>query len=168
MREIQHVGRLLRKTHWAICLDMQKHNESLGLTSSQSFVLGYLTSRTLAEDGAIYAKDVERYFHVKHSSVSGVLQRLEAKGFITFSQSEEDRRCKAILLTQKAYRVHEQILSHIRETEEQIFSGMSDTEQETFLRLLRKAAENLTGSGDDPLPFFAGMQTETPEKEVNV
>ncbi|MDO4845613.1 MAG: MarR family winged helix-turn-helix transcriptional regulator [Oscillospiraceae bacterium] len=160
MREIQHVGRLLRKLHHAIRLDMQKQNESLGLTSSQGFVLGYLTSRALTGDEPIYAKDVEHYFHVRHSSVSGVLQRLEAKGFITFSQSEADHRCKTILLTPKAYAVHEKNLSHIRETEDRIFSGMSEAEQETFLRLLRKAAENLTGSSDDPPPFFAAAQTD--------
>lgn len=154
MQEIYRVGRLFRRSHQAICLIMQNHNESLGLTSSQSYVLGYLARRTLAGEVPVYAKDVERYFHVRHSSVSGVLQRLEAKGFIAFSQSEADRRCKEIVLTQKALQAHEEILLYIRKTEDLIFRGMSEAERDTFLRLLRRATENLTGTDDDPPPVL--------------
>ena len=153
MNEIRHVGRLIRIAEHAITQEIHKSHEALGITSSQGFMLGYLTRRHLEGDTPIYAKDAERHFGVKHSSVSGVLQRLETKGFIVFSADDTDRRCKQIMLTQKALDIHEEIEGHIRNTEAQIFQGMSPEEIETFMHLLQRAADNLSDGQCCPLPL---------------
>ena len=152
MQEIRHVGRLFRIAEHAIAQEVHKNHEALGITSSQGYMLGYLTRRYLEGDVPIYAKDAEQHFGVKHSSVSGVLQRLECKGFITFQPDDTDRRCKKIVLTKKALDIHSEIEKHIRKTETRIFDGMTDEETDTFLRLLRKATENLTGGNVDCPP----------------
>lgn len=152
MQEIRRVGRLFRIAHQALAQGMQRNHESLGITSTQGYVLGYLTHRQLSGNTPIYAKDVEQHFGVKHSSVSGVLQRLESKGFLVFEPDDTDRRCKKIILTEKAMDIHEQIGRHIRATEDKLFQGMTENEIETFTRLLRKAAENLTGGKVDVPP----------------
>lgn len=159
MQKIRHVGRLFRIAEHAIAQEIHKSHESLGITSSQGYMLGYLTRRHLQGDFPIYAKDAESHFGVKHSSVSGVLQRLESKGFIHFEPDDTDRRCKKIVLTEKALDIHSEIENHIRKTEKRIFEGMSGEEAETFLRLLRKATENLTGGQTDcPPPLDTGKE----------
>ena len=145
MQEIRHVGRLFRIAEHAISQEIQRSHETLGITSSQGFMLGYLTKRYLKGDTPIYAKDAEQHFGVRHSSVSGVLQRLECKGFIRFEQDAQDRRCKKIVLTEKALEIHSEIEKQIRQTEQRIFQGMTPEETELFLRLLRQATENLAG-----------------------
>ncbi len=145
MQKIRHVGRLFRIAEHAIAQEIQRSHEALGITSSQGFMLGYLTQRYLAGDVPIYAKDAEQHFGVRHSSVSGVLQRLETKGFIRFEQDDRDRRCKKIVTTHKALEIRNEIEAQIRLTERRIFQDMTPEEIETFIRLLRQAAENLTG-----------------------
>lgn len=154
MQEIRHIGRLFRISENAIAQEIHRHHEELGITSSQAFMLLYLTRRSLKGDVPIYAKDAEQHFSVKHSSISGVLQRLESKGFITFQQDDSDRRCKQIAVTEKALKIHHEIENQIRATEAKILDGMNPDEQEIFLRLLKKAADNLTeGAGYTPPPL---------------
>lgn len=158
MQEIRHVGRLFRIAEHAIAQEIHRSHESLGITSSQGYMLGYLTRRWRSGDTPIYAKDAEQHFGVKHSSISGVLQRLECKGFIRFETDEDDRRHKRIELTEKAMEIHSEIENHIRLTEEKIFSGMSDDEIETFTRLLKKAAENLSEGKCPPPSLNTGKE----------
>ena len=159
MQEIRHVGRLFRIAEHSIAQEIQRSHEALGITSSQGFMLGYLTRRHLAGDTPIYAKDAEQHFGVRHSSVSGVLQRLESKGFIRFEQDDHDRRCKKIVMTEKALEIYSEIEAQIRQTENRIFEGMSPEEAETFIRLLRQATENLTGGQTDcPPPLNTGKE----------
>ena len=126
MQKIRRIGRLFRIAEHAIAQEVHKNHEALGITSSQGYMLGYLTRRYLEGDVPIYAKDAEHHFGVKHSSISGVLQRLECKGFITFEPDDTDRRCKKIVLTEKAMDIHSEIEKHIRMTEEKIFTGMTE------------------------------------------
>ena len=71
---------------------------SLDLTSSQARVLGYLCYRTKRQE-KVYPRDIERDFRFTHPTVSGLLQRLEAKGYLSIETSAEDRRCKQIHVT---------------------------------------------------------------------
>ena len=145
MQEIRHEGRLFRIAEHAIAQEIHRHHEALGITSSQAFMLLYLTRRHLSGDTPIYAKDAEQHFSVRHSSVSGVLQRLESKGFIRFQQDDADRRCKKIQVTSKALKIQDEIENQIHSTEAKILHGMTEEERELFLRLLKVAAENLSG-----------------------
>ena len=65
--------------------NMNNSITSLDLTSSQARVLGYLCYRTQRQE-TVYPRDIERHFRFTHPTVSGLLQRLEAKG-----RSEERR-----------------------------------------------------------------------------
>ena len=162
MQEIRHAGRCFRIIHQALAQRIQHEHEALGITSTQGYVLGYLTRRQKNGETPIYAKDVEQHFGVKHSTVSGVLQRLECKGFLQFEPDDTDRRCKKILLTNKALKIHEQILSHIRATEEVLYRGMTIEEQDTFTALLQKVMVNITGGETDCPPQLAlGREEET-------
>ena len=59
--------------------NMNNSITSLDLTSSQARVLGYLCYRTQRQE-KVYPRDIERHFRFTHPTVSGLLQRLEAKG----------------------------------------------------------------------------------------
>ena len=77
----------------------QMRNESIAeleLTSSQAFVLGYLV-RSSPEP--VYPGDIVRRFGWRHPTVSGILQRLEAKGYATKQRGAADGRQVNIRLT---------------------------------------------------------------------
>jgi len=123
--------------------DMQQNSEQLGLTSTQSMFLYHLWYRQEKLNQPTYAKDLEEFFDIKHSTVSGILQRMEAAGFVELQASELDRRCKAVHLTAKAMDAHKQTVLHIQQTEAKLVDGMTPEEALQFRQLLQTAARNL-------------------------
>ena len=106
----------------------------------------YMDQQFLAldhEHEAVYPKDLEKRFHLTHPTVSGVLQRLEAKNFIIIEPDKADRRCKRIRLTDRARRCDEAVGQAFETLEQRMCAGMTEAEQQTLRRLLDLAAENL-------------------------
>lgn len=139
----RHLGSYLRALTNAMAQDMQQQTEQLGLTSAQGMFLHHLWIRQNLLNVPTYARDLEEFFYIKHPTVSGILQRMEAAGFVTFQAKEDDRRCKTILLTEKAISAHRQIEQHISASEERLTQGMDQTDKENFRRLLKLASANL-------------------------
>ena len=136
----QNLGPRLRYLNNRITQYMDQQFLALDLTSTQSFILHHLS---LHENEAVYPKDIEKRFHLTHPTVSGVLQRLEAKNFIVIEPDRADRRCKRIRLTDRARRCDEAVGQAFETLERLMCSGMSDEEQQTLLRLLDLASANL-------------------------
>ena len=136
----QNLGPRLRYLNNRITQYMDQQFLALDLTSTQSFILHHLS---LHENEAMYPKDIEKRFHLTHPTVSGVLQRLEAKNFIVIEPDRADRRCKRIRLTDRARRCDEAVAQAFETLERLMCSGMSEEEQQTLLRLLDLASANL-------------------------
>lgn len=136
----QNLGPQLRYLNNRITQYMDQQFLALDLTSTQSFILHHLS---LHENEAMYPKDIEKRFHLTHPTVSGVLQRLEAKNFIVIEPDRADRRCKRIRLTDRARRCDEAVGQAFETLERLMCSGMSEEEQQTLLRLLDLASANL-------------------------
>ena len=136
----QNLGPRLRYLNNRITQYMDQQFLALDLTSTQSFILHHLS---LHENEAMYPKDIEKRFHLTHPTVSGVLQRLEAKNFIVIEPDRADRRCKRIRLTDRARRCDEAVGQAFETLERLMRSGMSEEEQQTLLRLLDLASANL-------------------------
>ena len=143
MNRERPLGSYLRAISNAMAQDMQQNSERLGLTSTQGMFLHHLWYRQELLNQPTYARDLEEFFDIKHPTVSGILQRLEAAGFVVLHASETDRRCKAIYLTQKAMDTHAQIELHIAQTEAKLVEHMTEAEAAEFRRLLQLAAGNL-------------------------
>ena len=112
----------------------------LDLTGQQSFIIRYLSER---QGEVVYPKDIERRFNLTHPTVSGLLQRLESKGFLSCEPDPDDRRYKRIVLTEKAAECQKEIWQHILTIEQTMTAGMQESEIDTLVRLLDLAAKNL-------------------------
>lgn len=121
---------------------------SLELTSSQSIVLGYLCYRT-ARGETVYPRDIERHFDFTHPTVSGLLQRLESKGYLSFEPSPEDRRCKRVLPTKRAKEANQQVLDHRFAMERRLVSDMSDKEIAQLHGFLDRLIHNLSTPSEE-------------------
>ncbi len=75
-----------------------KHLSDLGLSVSQTKIIFLLSVSGRKE---VYSKDIDACLGTTHSSTSGILMRMQKKGFIQFTTSQVDKRCKAITLTPK-------------------------------------------------------------------
>ncbi len=139
----RHLGGYFRAISNALGQNMAKDQAALGLTSTQAMFLHRIWYRQEILKTATYAKDLEDFFDIKHPTVSGILQRMEASGFIQLHLDEKDRRCKAIVLTAKAMEATAKTIEHINESEAALAAGMTEEEVAEFRRLLQKAADNL-------------------------
>ena len=135
-----HLGHRVRVLSQAIRQTIDRKLLDLDLTGQQSFIIRYLSERN---GEVVYPKDIEKRFNLTHPTVSGLLQRLESKGFLTCEPDPDDRRYKRIFLTEKADECQKEIWQHIQSIERTMTRGMSESDVEMLVRLLDLAAENL-------------------------
>lgn len=116
--------------------------ESMELTASQGHIMGFLAHRKTPP----CPRDIEAEFQLSHPTVSGLLSRLEQKGFIELRADPEDRRCKRIYVLQKGKECQELMHNTIQENERRIVQGFTPEEQEQFAAMLHKAITNMGGN----------------------
>lgn len=132
-------GHLIRILHWRTDQTITDTLEKMGLTASQGRVLGYVAHHPEPP----CPRDIENDFHLSHPTVSGLLSRLEQKGFLQLRTDPEDRRCKRIYLLEKGKACQTQIHQRIHQHEAQLVQGFTPEEQAQFASLLQRAIENL-------------------------
>ena len=114
---------------------------SMELTAAQGHIMGFITHSTQPP----CPKDIEERFQLSHPTVSGILSRLEQKGFIEMRPDQQDRRCKRIYVLQKGLQLNETMHQIIRATEEKMVQDFTEAEKEEFESLLKRAIHNLDG-----------------------
>ena len=127
----------------AIRRELDQEADKLGLTAAQGMFLHRIWRITVQDRQTIYAKDLEDFFHIKHPTVSGILNRMEEAGYLFFEEDAADRRCKAICLTDKALDLHSHMELLVSDANSRLTGGMSREEIEMFEFLLRKSADNM-------------------------
>ena len=89
---------------------------------------------------------MEEAFGLSHPTVSGLLSRLEKKGFLELIPDAHDRRCKRIRVLPKGRQCMERLHESIQTSEEKLVADFSPEERELFFQLLDRAIRNLGGS----------------------
>ena len=140
MNRSSRIGAKLKVLSAAFGQEANRRAAEVGLTGSQAFFLGYLSRH---RDQPVYPRDLEQEFEFSHPTVSGILFRMEKKGFVTFRAGENDKRRKQILITEKGLQAHGAVIRHLDAVEQQALSGMKEAEIAEFQRLLSLAMENL-------------------------
>ena len=138
----KHYGHMLRVLHWCTDQTMTGALARMDLTAAQGHIMGYLAH----SPNPPCSRDIEEAFQLSHPTVSGLLSRLEKKGFIEFRPDEKDRRCKRIHMLPKGQACVELMHRTIQENEERIVQGFSDEEKAQFASLLERAISNMGGS----------------------
>ena len=140
-----HYGFLVRILHWCNANAMDSAMENLELTGAQGHIMAYLAHAKTPP----CPRDLEAEFHLTHPTVSGLLSRLEQKGFIELQTDPEDRRVKRIYVLEKGIQCHEVMHDTILQNEQRMVEGFTQEEQEIFSDLLQRAIRNM---GGDPKP----------------
>ncbi len=141
-----YFGHLIRILHWCTDQAMTAALEQMELTASQGHIMGFLSHQ--AEPPC--PRDVEEEFHLSHPTVSGLLSRLEQKGFIQMQPDPNDRRCKRICVLPKGQECHQTMHQIILNNEERMVQGFTPEEKVQFAALLRRAISNMGGGPCHP------------------
>ena len=112
---------------------------SMELTAAQGHIMAFIAHRAPAP----CSRDIEEVFQLSHPTVSGLLSRLEKKGFIEFRPDPDDRRCKRIFILPKGSACIEMMHRIIDENEARMVQDFTEEEKELFSQFLTQAIHNM-------------------------
>lgn len=118
-------------------------------SAPQGWLIHYLYDHR-GED--VCQRDIERVFHIRRSSVTGMLQNMEKDGLITREAVAGDARLKCIRLTDRAIRQHEIIIRVIEQNEHDLTAGFTPEELATLHSLLDRMRQNLQDPKEESEP----------------
>lgn len=125
--------------------DANRELKRIGLTVSQAELLFFLYHTPLSE---VTQRDIEVHLNLKHPTVIGLLERLRKKGFVQCVVNQEDRRCRTVLLTEKAHAVRQEMERRRQEMERHLLKGIPEDHQAFLISLLNRMLSNIAHEGD--------------------
>lgn len=142
--EHHHVSYMMKMIVDRMDTLFQQKMGPLPVTAPQCRLLMYLDSRGGAP---VSQRELEHYLGVSHTTVKGLLSRLEEKGYVrTAFDNAADARVKNAYLTDKYVRSHADARAVIERFEAEITRGLSEEEQATMKTLLARIYENILPS----------------------
>lgn len=128
-----HLGKL--------CTEQRLRSAGYDVTPVQSRALDYLSSA--AGEQEINQRDLEHELRLRPSTVNGILDRLEEKGYIARHQSATDGRCRLISLTGQGAAMVQALQYALQETERRFYSALTEEEQSQMREFLSRIIANL-------------------------
>jgi DNA-binding MarR family transcriptional regulator len=116
---------------------------ALGLFPGQDVAL-----QSLHHHGSMAMSELATALQVKPPTVSKMISRLSAQGFVERSGGESDARQVYVKLTERGAETAAMLASQWSETEEEMLARLDGKERKQLRRLLRKVAKTLSKSVD--------------------
>ncbi len=145
MERENDIGFLIKRIDRKAKARMDASLNRYGLTFSQSQILFLLYKN----GGRLTQKQLQDLMNVSHPTIVGLIQRLEANGFVRSYADREDRRCKIVERTEKAELFGKDMDFSRRKAEKAMLKGLSEEEIVTLSKLLNKVYENVCEVKDD-------------------
>ena len=123
---------------------MDEWAEEIGITAVQLRVLGEVS---LMEDNGVEEvnqKDLEHIEQVTHPTMTGIIKRLEAKGFLICAPSENDRRYKKISCTEKSRGIHKESAKKEALVVKEMCKDFTPEQMEAFLQMTEMMLQNIS------------------------
>lgn len=139
------VSLALKQISNAFVKDANRTLKRIGLTVSQAEILLFLYHTRIQE---VSQRDIESHFGLQHPTVIGLLERLRKKGFVQCAVNSEDRRCRTVSLTEKAYEIQQEMELRRKKMEQHLLRDIPDTHLTLLLETLNQMLVNI--SEEDP------------------
>lgn len=108
------------------------------LTGSQFKILMVLYK---SPAGSVRQTDIEAKFSMTNPTVTGLVQKLEAKDLVKRMPHPEDKRSKVLVLTDRAITMKEELLALADDLEKQMTHNLTESECDQLAGLLLKMLE---------------------------
>lgn len=97
----------------------------------------------LERKGTITMQELARYTMKDKSTISSVVNKLEAGGYIKKEKDEDDARFTNLTLTPKAKKLRPILFGISKQMNARLFEGMNDKDKVTLFKLMAKVYKNL-------------------------
>jgi DNA-binding MarR family transcriptional regulator len=112
-------------------------SSEFGLTSIQT-----ITLLLLDEAKPRPMKNFCMLYHCDASNVTGIIDGLERKGFVSRQNDAHDRRIKVIQLEAAGEKIRQSILNRLVDNSNFLFDPLTQAETGQFIRIVEKLAES--------------------------
>lgn len=109
----------------------------------------------VVHQGPLTATAISRAVHLSPSTVVGILDRLEEKGWVTRERTREDRRVIRISATPKGVQLSQQVPSPLQSTLAQALNALPELEQVTIALSLERIVALMEAQEIDAAPILA-------------
>ena len=141
MQERLPVGFLFKQINTVYEKDINNQLKGIGITSSQCEVLDYLFHCDKEE---VNQRDIEKALNLKNPTVTGLLQRLDEKGYVLIVPNDKDKRKKNVYLTEKAYDIQRRMEADRRRIDKNLTLGMTRREVQALQKMLNRVLYNVS------------------------
>ena len=136
------IGKILKIVSNYMDKDMNNCLSDYNITRSQMGILIYIQ---VAECKNIEANqvDIEKEFNLKNPTVTGIINRLEEKGYIKRVRSDKDKRYNKLELTESGREILNKGKRKAEENEEKLLKILTQDEVNELKRILTKIVNNI-------------------------
>ncbi|MFY3385456.1 MarR family winged helix-turn-helix transcriptional regulator [Paracidovorax sp. MALMAid1276] len=130
-------GHCIRRLQQAAVAAFMGDAEAASVTPVQFAVL-----YTLAEQPGIDQRTLARQVHFDTSTIGSVVDRMEARGLLTRSLSDQDRRVRLLHLTEEGARMLHMLEPSVMRVQDQILQPLNEAERAEFMRLAQRVVDH--------------------------
>lgn len=133
-------GILIKQIHNQLEKNANNVLRAQGLTMTQIGMLVELDAQPL---GKMTMKELEQALRVAQSTVVGIVNRLEQRGYVVTFTDSDDKRVRVAQITEKGMQCCQQARKNMEQAEENLLAGLNGQERETFHKLLEKVIQTM-------------------------
>ena len=135
------LGNLIKHLNKMFDQQINENMISVNVTRSQMEVLvyTYIKNKNGIEVNQV---DLEKDLNLKNPTVTGLISRLEKKGYMKREKSSKGPNYKSVLITDEGIRIIEEGKRITDNVEKEMFSVLDKDEKEELTRLLQKVIDS--------------------------
>lgn len=133
-----HLAPTLERATHALALWIEREFRDVGLSQAEAHVLAYL-----ARHPAATINDLHTSFGHKRSTLTSILDRLEARGWVRRARHPTSRRLVALELTEAGVAIGERVSEALRAIEERVHARAGSAAIAAFLEVIHIFEEEI-------------------------
>lgn len=134
------IGMLLKNINDSLEKRANAYFHTLGLTIAQVRILDYIYRQT---DHKTTQKKLEVYMDVAHSTINGIVKRLEEKQLLITELTVDARLTKTVSLTSAGIQLYKTTVKSRYKHEKLLTGDLTDEEKTRLVELLLKIQQNV-------------------------
>ncbi|WP_041714143.1 MarR family winged helix-turn-helix transcriptional regulator [Paraglaciecola sp. T6c] len=146
----------LRRVIRAIDLYSKKLSKESGLTSPQLIVM-----QEIANNDDVMVKDIANHINLSSATVTSILDRLEARGYVVRERSQIDKRKVGVRLTESGSTAFKNAPTLLQEHFINRFESLDEWEQTQLVSTMQRIAKMMDAEALDAAPLLQVGQIHT-------
>ena len=129
------IGFYFKRIDEIMSMAANAHLKKYDITCSQANILFYMLEKG---KNVVMQKEIEQEFGLRHSTIIGLLKRMEKNNFVRVEVNPEDHRCRQVILFDKAFELGSEMKEHRKYMDSLITGALNDEEEKELKKLLWK------------------------------